>query len=69
MNSKSSMVLAGFGVVFLGFGLTILVLGMLGLHYGTRESLGHAATVGGGMALVGAILFGAGFSLSRKNPA
>lgn len=68
MNSKSSMVLAGFGVVFLGFGLTILVLGMLGLHYGTRESLGHAATVGGGMALVGAILFGAGFSLNKKNP-
>jgi hypothetical protein len=68
MNSKLSMTLAGFGVVFLGFGFTILVLGMLSLHYGARESLGHAATIGGGMAVVGAILFGAGFSLNKKNP-
>jgi hypothetical protein len=41
---------------------------MLSLHYGARESLGHAATVGGGMLVIGAILFGAGFSLNKKNP-
>lgn len=69
MNSKLAMTLAGFGVVFLGFGFATLVLGMLGLHYGTRESLGHAATIGGGMFLIGAILFGAGFSLEKKTPA
>jgi hypothetical protein len=68
MNSKLSMTLAGFGVVFLGFGFTILLLGMLGVHYGARESLGHAATIGGGMSVIGAILFGAGFSLNKKNP-
>jgi hypothetical protein len=68
MNSKLSMTLAGFGVIFLGFGFTTLLLGMLGVHYGAREALGHAATVGGGMAVVGAILFGAGFSLNKKNP-
>ena len=37
-----SMTLAGFGVVFLGFGFTMLLLGFFGLHYGSRESMGGA---------------------------
>jgi len=61
-----SMTLAGFGVVFLGFGGVMLLLGMLGLHFGSRESLGSAGMVGGALVLLGAAFFGAGFATNKR---
>jgi len=69
MRSKLSMVLAGFGVVFLSFGGVMLVLGTLGLRFGSRESLGGAGIVGIPFVLIGAILFGAGFTVNKRREA
>lgn len=61
-----SMTLASFGVLFLSFGGVILLLGTLGLHFGSRESLGAAGTVGIPFLLIGAVLFGAGFMTNKR---
>jgi len=66
MRSTMSMTLAGFGVVFLGFGGVMLLLGMLGLHFGSRESLGSAGMVGGALVVLGAVFFGAGFATNKR---
>ena len=68
MHSKLAMTLAGFGVVFLGFGGTILLLLTLGLKFGARESYGSSGMLGLTMVLIGAVLFGSGFSVNKKNP-
>ena len=60
-----SMTLASFGVVFLSFGAVILVIGFLGLQFGTRPSLGRAGILGLGFLLMGAVLFGAGWRGKR----
>lgn len=60
------MTLAGFGVVFLSFGAVILVLGLLGLRFGGRASLGGAGLFGLAMLLIGAVLFGAGWARGRS---
>ena len=66
MRSTMSMTLAGFGVVFLGFGGVMLLLGMLGLHFGSRESLGSAGMVGGALVVLGAVFFVAGFATNKR---
>ena len=66
MRSTMSMTLAGFGVVFLGFGGVMLLLGMLGLHFRSRESLGSAGMVGGALVVLGAVFFGAGFATNKR---
>ena len=66
MRSNMSMVLASFGVLFLSFGSVFLVLGWLGVHYHSRESMGHAAVLGISFVIIGAVLFGAGSMGRRK---
>ena len=66
MRSTMSMTLAGFGVVFLGFGGVMLLLGTMGLHFGSRESLGAAGMVGGALVVLGAVFFGAGFATNKR---
>ena len=66
MRSTMSMTLASFGVLFLSFGGVILVLGMLGLHFGSRESLGHAGVIGTAFVVIGAVLFGAGSMTNKR---
>lgn len=55
-----------FGVLFLSFGGVILLLGVLGLKYGTRETLGGAGMLAAAMLLVGAVLFGSGLLGGRR---
>ena len=66
MRSTMSMTLASFGVLFLSFGGVMLLLGMLGLHFGSRESMGSAGMLGGAFVLIGAVLFGAGFVTNKR---
>lgn len=66
MRSNMSMTLASFGVVFLSFGLVFLLLGWMGLHFQSRESMGTAGLYGTVFVLIGAVLFGAGSMGRRK---
>lgn len=66
MRSNMSMVLASFGVLFLSFGFVFLFLGWLCVHYHSRETMGHAALLGGSFVVIGALLFGAGSMGRRK---
>ncbi len=61
-----SMTLASFGVLFLSFGGVMLLIGMLGLHFGSRESMGAAGTVGTAFVVIGVVLFGAGFVTNKR---
>ena len=65
MRSTMSMTLAGFGVVFLSFGTVIVVLGLLGVYFGSRPSLGFPGTLGLALLVIGAVLFGAGWRGKR----
>jgi len=60
------MTLASFGVLFLSFGSVILLIGMLGLHFGSRVSLGAAGTIGIAFVVIGTALFGAGFATNKQ---
>jgi drug/metabolite transporter (DMT)-like permease len=61
-----SMTLASFGVVFLSFGGVVLLIGTLGLHFGSRESLGGAGMIGLVLVLLGAVFFGAGYVTNKR---
>ena len=69
MRSTLSMTLASFGVVFLSFGGVILFIGMLGLRFGSRESMGGAGMIGLAFVLIGAALFGAGYATNKRQQA
>ena len=59
-----------FGAIFLGFGITFLIIGWLGVRYGARPNLGMAGVLAAVGLIGGAILFGAGHMLlgrSTKN--
>jgi hypothetical protein len=66
MRSNMSMVLASFGVIFLSFGGVILFLGLLGLHFGTRENLGASGLYGVAFLMIGAVLFAGGLFAGRQ---
>ena len=61
-----SMTLSSFGVVFLSFGAVMLFLGFLGFQWGTRTEWGMSALLGIPFLVIGAVLFGAGFSGRRR---
>ena len=66
MRSGFANTLLSFGAIFLGFGFTFLVIGLLGVHYGARPALGTA----GMMALIGlvagAIMAGGALAMGKK---
>lgn len=66
MRSTMSMTLASFGVIFLSFGSVILFIGLLGLRFGSRESLGGAGLLGLALVVIGAVFFGAGFATNKR---
>ncbi len=68
MRSGLANVALSFGAIFLGFGITFLIIGLLGVHFGARPSLGSA----GVLALVGlvggAIMAGGALAMGEKSP-
>ncbi|MEO8193484.1 MAG: hypothetical protein ABI681_06505 [Gemmatimonadales bacterium] len=66
MRSTLSMTLAGFGIVFLGFGSVMMTLGLLGLRFGTRHALGGAGALALGALLIGAVLTAGGIMTHRN---
>jgi hypothetical protein len=66
MRSGLANVVMSFGAIFFGFGITFLIIGLLGVHYGSRPSLGAA----GILALVGlvggAAMAGGAIAMGRK---
>ncbi len=66
MRSGFANTLLSFGAIFLGFGFTFLVIGLLSVHFGARPALGTA----GIMALVGlvggAVMAGGALAMGKK---
>ncbi len=66
MRSGLANTLLSFGAIFLGFGFTFLVIGLLGIRFGARPGLGTA----GIMALIGlaggAVMAGGALSMGKK---
>ena len=67
MRSNKSMLLLSFGVLFVSFGGVMLLLGVLGLHFHTRESLGNAGLLTLVFLLIGAALYGGGFAMGKRD--
>ena len=67
MRSGLANTLRSFGTIFLGFGITFLIIGLLGVHFGTRPSLGAAGTLAIAGIVGGAILAGAGTAMGRSS--
>ena len=67
MRSNKSMVLLSFGVLFLAFGGVILLLLLLGIQYGSRESFGSPGLLGLVFVLIGGALYGGGFSMGKRH--
>ena len=67
MRSNKSMLLLSFGVLFLAFGGVILLLGLLGLQFGARESLGGAGLLALVALLIGGALYGTGFAIGKRD--
>lgn len=69
MRSGLANVIRSFGAIFMGFGFTFLVIGLLSVRYGARPSLGTA----GMMALIGlvggAVMFGGGMAIEKSSRA
>jgi hypothetical protein len=59
------MVVFSFGLVALGFGVSFLILGWFGAHYGTPHEKAPMLTIG--FLVVGAVLVGASRALSRSS--
>lgn len=57
-----------FGAIFLGFGITFLIIGLLGVRYGGRPALGAAGLLAAVGIVGGAVMFGAGSMMMRKSP-
>jgi hypothetical protein len=67
MRSQKSMVLLSFGVLFLAFGSQFLIMGLLGLHHGSRESLGGAGLLALVFIVIGVLLYGGGIAIGKRD--
>ena len=57
-----------FGAIFLGFGITFLIIGWLGVRFGGHEGLGNAGLFALVGIVAGAVLLGAGMAMMKKTP-
>ncbi len=55
-----------FGAIFFGFGITFLIIGLLGVRYGGRPELGMAGVLAAVGIIGGAVMLGAGTMLMRS---
>jgi hypothetical protein len=55
-----------FGAIFFGFGITFLIIGLLGVHFGARPGLGTAGLLAAVGLIAGAVMLGAGSMLARS---
>jgi hypothetical protein len=64
MRSGFAMLLFSLGLVALGFGVTFLILGSLGSHYGTPHEMAPMLTIVS--IVIGAILVGGSIAMNRS---
>ena len=64
MRDGFPMVLFSLGLVALGFGITTLILGVLGSHFGTPHKTAPMVTIA--FIVAGVVLVGAAFGLTRS---
>ena len=57
-----------FGAILLGFGITFLIIGLLGVRFGGRPALGTAGMMAAIGIILGAVMLGAGTMMMRKSP-
>ena len=55
-----------FGAIFFGFGITFLIIGLLGVRYGGRPALGTAGLLAAVGLIAGAVMLGAGTMLMKS---
>jgi hypothetical protein len=64
MRTGLSAALVNTGMIFLSFGITITIIGLLGARYGAPI---HKQPLLGAVALIGgAVMFGAGWMMGRS---
>ncbi len=61
-----AVTIRSFGAIFLGFGITFLIIGLLGVHLGSRPGLGNAGLFALVGIIAGAVMLGAGQAMMRK---
>ena len=68
MRSGLANTILSFGAIFLGFGFTFLVIGLLSVHYGARPSLGTAGMMAAIGLVGGAVMAGGALAMGKKSP-
>jgi hypothetical protein len=66
MRSGLANVMMSIGAIFFGFGLSFIIIGMLGVRFGGRPELGTAGTLGFVGLVGGAVLAGGAIAMGRK---
>lgn len=61
-----AVTIRSFGAIFFGFGITFLIIGLLGVRYGGRPSLGTAGLLAAVGLIGGAVMLGAGTMMMRS---
>lgn len=64
-----AVTIRSFGAIFLGFGITFLIIGWLGVHFGGHAGLGNAGMFALVGIVAGAAMLGAGQAMMRKSAA
>ena len=66
MRSGLANVILSIGAIFLGFGITFLIIGSLGVRFGGRPALGTAGTLALVGLVGGAIMAGGAMAMGKK---
>ena len=60
-----AMVLMSLGGIILSFGMVVFVIELFASYFGSEHGLRVMTVTGTGLAVIGAVLFGLGFLVSR----